>query len=337
MVPTVNQKENLMNDTANGALYALLRCPECVVPLERLNEREDLLCRSCGRTFPLVLGIPRFVHDQQYSSTFGYQWKRFHKLQLDSYNGTTFSRDRFFSVTGWKPEELKGKLVLDAGCGAGRFTEIAVQCGASVLSIDLSEAVEACKENLDGKSFLVCQASLYALPFSRGVFDYVFCIGVIQHTPDPLGVIKKLSALVKPGGQIALWIYERDWKTFVGTTGFKYFLRPVVKRLPLAAQLRFCKALVYVFFPFAQWFKTKGLFGRIVMRLLPISSAHLQDVPLTEQDFRSWVFLDTFDMYTPRYDQPQRFSEIESLLRDLGFTNITRNSHGGISISAVKG
>lgn len=112
--------------------------------------------------YPIRNGIPRFVAPDNYASSFGYQWKKYARLQLDSCNGTQFSRERFYSITDWNPSELRGKRILDVGCGAGRFAEIALAAGAEVVAMDLSEAVDACKENLRNSPNLeVVQASIY--------------------------------------------------------------------------------------------------------------------------------------------------------------------------------
>ena len=72
------------------------------------------------------------------------------------------------------------------------------------------------------------------------------------------------------------------------------------------------------------------------MRMLPTSSAHIQNVPLSDADFRDWVRLDTFDMYSPAHDHPQKFQTVAGWLREAGFENIRRQPHGGISITAVR-
>jgi hypothetical protein len=142
--------------------------------------------------------------------------------------------------------------------------------------------------------------------------------------------------MVKPGGQLGLWIYELNWKIFVGTAGFKYALRPITRRLPRAAQLRFCRTLVDVCHPIIGAARRFGWPGRMVMRLLPVASAHLQSVRLRPADFKTWLFLDTFDMYSPAYDSPQRFESVASLLRAEGFGDIRRNPHGALSITAQR-
>jgi 2-polyprenyl-3-methyl-5-hydroxy-6-metoxy-1,4-benzoquinol methylase len=316
--------------------WALLRCPLCKGALRCPKEDRGLSCEQCGKRYRILDGIPRFVADESYAGSFGYQWKRFRRVQLDSYNGTEFSHERFFSITGWSPEELRGKLVLDAGCGSGRFVEVSLECGANLVAVDLSEAIEACSENVESHSAFLCQASLYELPFEKETFDYVYCIGVIQHTPDPPAAVKALGEMVKPGGQLGLWMYELDWKSYLGTTGFKYLLRPLVKRWKRDTQMEFSEKLTRTFWPLVRWAKARGLLGKLVMRLLPVASAHLHAVGLKVEDFRTWVLLDTFDMYSPMFDYPQRFGKIAELLQGLGFEDIRRHPHGGISITGTK-
>ena len=139
---------------------------------------------KCVRQYPITNGIPRFVEAENYGLSFGYQWNLFRKEQIDSYNGTTLSADRFWSETGWTREELKDKWVLDAGCGAGRFLDVLTGSGANVVGIDISSAIDAAKENVTGRGGVhFVQASIYDLPFRDGTFDFVYSIGVIEHTP----------------------------------------------------------------------------------------------------------------------------------------------------------
>src|SRR5882672_720376 len=92
-------------------LVQWLACPQChgrldlAVRLEREGEIEEgsLSCAKCQKVFPILRGIPRFVSSENYAASFGRQWNKFARLQMDSQNGTTFSRDRFYSITEWDP------------------------------------------------------------------------------------------------------------------------------------------------------------------------------------------------------------------------------------------
>src|SRR4029453_7798451 len=104
---------------------------------------------------------------------FGYQWNRYARVQLDSANGTSISEDRFIAVTGWSPNDLAGKMVLDAGAGAGRFTEVAIRWGAEVCAVDLSSAIFAARANVrDADRATFVQADCFNLPFPSKSFDF---------------------------------------------------------------------------------------------------------------------------------------------------------------------
>ena len=326
-------------------LLLWLVCPKCHGPLdltvqtEKAGEIEDgsLRCTKCQTAHPILRGIPRFVPSENYAASFGRQWNKFARLQLDSVNGTTFSHDRFYSITEWDPCALKGKVVLDAGCGAGRFAEVVLQAGAEVVAVDLSSAVDACRQNLSRHPQIHCvQASLYELPFRDGTFDFVYCIGVIQHTPDPRGSVLSILAKTAFGGQAGLWIYELNWKSFVGTAGFKYLLRPWTKRMPLHRLEKLCERLERICWPLTRRARQAGKLGKVVMRLLPVACAHLYGIPLSDEDFREWVVLDTFDMYSPAHDHPQRFATVRRWMEGAGFTPEPRHPHGAISITGTR-
>jgi len=108
-----------------------------------LNLNQDSLqCSACGTVFNIVREIPRFVRNDDYAESFGFQWNVHARTQLDSFTKKSISRDRLFKATGW-PSDLSGQTVLEAGSGAGRFTEVLVTTGASIISFDLSSAVDA--------------------------------------------------------------------------------------------------------------------------------------------------------------------------------------------------
>src|SRR4051812_8157241 len=184
-----------------------------------------------GHTFPVRDGIPRFVGDTTYADAFGAQWLRYRLTQLDSHTGTSISYDRARRCLGdeaW--EALPGSLVLECGCGAGRFTEILLGRQARVVSVDLSEAVDANRLNFpQNDSHRIAQADILALPVRPQRFDVVFCLGVVQHTPVPEETIAALYEHVCPGGWLVFDHYLLTWTWFVQTASL---LRLYYRRLP---------------------------------------------------------------------------------------------------------
>ena len=170
-----------------------------------LHAAGDALEDDEGNRFPVIGGIPRFCEVENYTSSFGLQWNKFQATQIDreGIDGEP-SRIRFFCETGWKAEDLEGVDVLEVGSGAGRFSRVVLESTlANLFSVDYSAAVEANWRNngaIAPGRFHLSQASIYELPFSDGRFDKVFCLGVLQHTPDFEASIRALVSKVRPGG-----------------------------------------------------------------------------------------------------------------------------------------
>ena len=133
-----------------------------------------------GCVFTINKGIPRFVSSENYSSSFGLQWQRYPKTQLDSYTGQPISRKRLEDILNMPLEALKGKVILEVGSGAGRFTELLIENCGFLVSIDFSNAVDANLKNCTGKNpYLLIQGDINNSPISRRIFDFVICLGVI--------------------------------------------------------------------------------------------------------------------------------------------------------------
>ena len=105
-----------------------------------------------------------------------------------------------FGVT---PEHYRGKLTLDAGAGAGDQSAYILKQGGSVVSVDLSSAIEVVASKLRmNPRWVGVQGDVTRLPLQPDQFDQVYCEGVIQHTRDSVQTVRELLRVVKPGGHV---------------------------------------------------------------------------------------------------------------------------------------
>src|SRR5262245_38879429 len=90
-----------------------------------LLQNGESLIDEDGNKFAIIRGVPRIVDEHNYTDNFGFQWNKFAKTQIDrETKNSSFSKERFFAATQWDKEDLTGKDVLEAGSGAGRFTQV---------------------------------------------------------------------------------------------------------------------------------------------------------------------------------------------------------------------
>jgi SAM-dependent methyltransferase len=280
-------------------------------------------------------GVWDFIGEKRfdYCQNFGDQWNRFRSLQVDSVSGKNESRKRFFAETGWKPEDIKGKLLLDAGCGAGRFADVAMEYGAKVVAVDMSESVWACRKTLERfpqEDYLVVRANLFDLPFKQRIFDGIYSLGVLQHTPDPLLAIRCLTPFLTPGARLATWIYERRALS-IHALQPRTWIRRAVARWSTESKLRLSRWLTVMGFPVGWTLSWFGRSGSRVSQFLPYAARH----HLGRGDLRrQWNYsvMDTFDWYGPVYDQPQAEAAVIRVMKETGLIKVERLPARGMAI-----
>jgi uncharacterized protein YbaR (Trm112 family) len=332
-------------------LIKILACPHCQVELQlasHTRDREEILsgtlsCRQCGTDFPIREGIPRFVPDDSYVSSFSFEWKRWRRTQFDTVTRTK-SQSTFLVSTGRRPQELAGKLVLDAGCGAGRYMDLLSSTSAEVVGIDLSLAVEVAQQNLQHQpNFHFVQGDVMRPPFLPGTFDFIFSIGVLNFTPDTRAAFSQLVSRLRPDGEIAIWVYPIHRFCDI----FEHFPGRVneVLRQDVSYQIPTCwQPVVRPFAGVLDWIiETSSDFERLLTTRLPtrllywlchaaIPLYYLYRIPLfyplrlvtriaMDPDPESRV-LQTFDWYSPRYQWKHRFAELRAWCEETGLDDI---------------
>jgi SAM-dependent methyltransferase len=260
-------------------------------------------CDHCGRPYGLVRGIPRFVDSETYAGNFGFEWQRHRRTQLDVDRDGESERT-FREKTGFTPEAIRNRLILDVGCGMGRFAEVTSRWGGSVVAVDLSLAVESAQANLaDRPNAVAVQADCFALPFPVETFDVIYSIGVLHHTPDCAAAFRSLVPLLKPGGTIAIWVY--------GYMGYWSVVASIYRRVTTRIPHPVLHALCQVAVPLYHLHRVP-LLGAVTRTVLP-TSMHPR---------AAWRVLDTFDWYSPRYQSMHTREEVCGWFAGVGLTDI---------------
>ena len=130
---------------------------------------------------------------------------------------------------------IKGKAVLDVGCGGGILSDAMARAGATVTGIDLAtkslkvaqlHALETQTPNVNYR-----EVSAEALAAEAPAqFDVVTCMEMLEHVPDPASIVKACAALVKPGGWVFFSTLNRNPKSFLfAIVGAEYVLNLLPK------------------------------------------------------------------------------------------------------------
>ena len=287
---------------------------------EPLRMVEDAWVAASGERFPIVAGVPRFCEPDNYTSSFGRQWNLFERTQIDGEGiASNPSAARLFAETGWSPQALDGADILEVGSGAGRFSRVILEhTRANLYSVDYSTAVEANWRNnaaLGAGRFVLAQASIYDMPFPDDRFDKVLCLGVLQHTPDFEASVRALVRKARKGGEIVVDFYPiRGWWTKVHA---KYLLRPITRRMSHDTLLRLIDRHADRLIAASGFLNRAGLGA--LRRFLPVVDiTHTLPAGLSRAQLREWVVLDTFDMFSPEHDHPQRIPAVARMFERAG-------------------
>ncbi len=319
-----------------------------------------LHCGSCGRAYPVSGGIPRFLPDRwevhgpelqpflrgrrpaldhtgestasisafraahlATRESFGFEWLRY-QVTGPAENAAFFAR-----ATGFGAGDLAGRLTLDAGCGMGRFTEVAAGLGAEVVGIDLSRSVErAFREDRRRHPSLrrnvhFVQGDLMNPPFPPAAFERIFSLGVLHHTPDTRRAFLSLCPLLAPGGRIAVWVYRTFQPEAPAGPHKRAFerlaewvsdgVRAVTTRLPHPWLHRLCRAAVPL-----GWVKRQA--GR--SRALKLALWPLLLPPVSDHPDPRVRLCDTFDWLAPRYQWKHTTEEVRGWFAEAGLTDV---------------
>ncbi|MGE0105261.1 MAG: methyltransferase domain-containing protein [Blastocatellales bacterium] len=277
-------------------LCQYLACPECAGELNLVAERREgteiitgrLDCSGCGEGYPITDGVPRFARiDEEQLETaenFGAQWLEFDHL------GEHHEKQFLDWIAPVTPEFIRGKVVLEGGCGKGRHTRLIAGWGAeAVIGVDLSRAVEAAYRNTrDLPNAHIIQADIFRLPL-KPRFDYAFSVGVLHHLPRPAEGFASLVGRLGRGGAVSAWIYGLENNGWIVN-----FVNPIRERLTSRIPPRLLYYLSYL--------PTALLY--VALKLVY--------APLTGTRFAKYLFYGEYLGYISRFP----FREVHNIVHD---------------------
>lgn len=259
--------------------------------------------------------------------SFGFEWNAFDRIQPEDLE---FWRKYFADVS---VTELEGKVGLDAGCGKGRFARFTAPYLKALVALDGSDAVQAAVRNLDDlPNVLVVKGDLRSAPFGEEAFDFIYCLGVLHHLPDPQAGFEDLVQLLAPGGLMLIYLYSRPESVGLRSVALQgaTLFRNVVSRIPLPA-------LKWVSMPVAVLlYLTFVLAGRLGDRL---NLGFLSRLPLKSyrgKPLRS-LWLDTFDRTSAPIENRYLWDDLEVWFRKASTKVIAAREDAGWYVLVRKG
>jgi len=148
----------------------------------------------------------------------------------------------------------------------------------------------------------IIQADIFNLPFKNEVFDHMYSIGVLHHTPDTKKAFNSVFPFLKKGGEFAVFIYEK---------GFYHRYSDLWRKITVKLPLRVMYILSSIAIPLYYIHK------------IPFLGPALQFAfPTANWPKWKWRWLDTFDWYTPKYQWKHTYPEVYRWFKENGFSDM---------------
>jgi SAM-dependent methyltransferase/uncharacterized protein YbaR (Trm112 family) len=294
-------------------------------PSERDREiiSGSLIADQSGYRYPIIAGVPRMIVDptlpdpisvnrqlrqpdaslsDEYQQTvrhFRTQWEAFGEEEKSfgmSVQETWKYLRETLSPPGLPDDWISGKVVVDAGCGHGKYVDALSHRGAEVIGMDITPEIERVYKRIGARPNVhLVQANILYPPLERARVDFVVSSGVIHHTPDTRAAFRAISKLVRSGGYLSIWVYPYRSAAFETVS---QSIRIVTTRLPRPL----LRALCYLPVP---------------LLALPRWGAY-SGTSLKSASWRQCAQV-IYDFFGPKYQTHHRPDEIAAWYREEGF------------------
>ncbi len=278
----------------------------------------DIVC-ACGLRYSIIKGIPRFLPEklannfEKVQKTFTYEWKMFRFGERNWGQDIAHRKGLFLKGMGINPQHLKGKLILDAGCGSGLLSiEMAKSFGLEVAALDLAFGVEKAYDRNDSPFVHFIQGSVLELPFRQQSFDYVYCAGVLVALPDTRSGFVSITKPLKKGGRCFIWVYHpidriHYPKERVKLLVYDRIRKYLTSRLPIRFQYYLYLSLMPIF---------------LIKREMEVLTGRTEDRRTYREKMQNM-----FDMFSPIYFNRHRAEECMEWCKAEGFSDVCEAYH----------
>lgn len=325
-------------------LLDIVVCPHCSGDLklhvydgtEECIREGSFVCSQCDEKYSIQNDIPFFAPDIQHGgvdnqrSTYSTWWDEYHDETtiIDEVH-----RPFFHESLNVMPDDVAGRLVLDAGCGNGRFSYVVSRYSPGLLvSFDISSGVaharNAISKHNPTANVAYVQGDITRPPFKKGVFDTAFSWGVMHHTPDTKKTFCTVSSLVKPGGKFGAYVYEfhpvyrydKQHVSFVAYIRSLFLIRPlraICSRLPARVVSMIFRPVYYI---------ERAL-------NLGVMGCHGYGDKKWDKDYYFRVVIDRFKT---RYASEHQVEEVMGWFKENGYSKLVMGKRPKISMTGVK-
>lgn len=216
-------------------------------------------------------------------------------------------------------ESMRGKDVLDCGCGGGQHVLFTSPFAHSVTGVDFNALSAAAPRTAHLPNVTLIEADLAEMNLGKQ-FDVVYSIGVLHHTDDPKRTFTNIARHAKPGGRVIVWVYSYEGN-FWNRTLLEWVKRVVLLRLPRAVNVVVAHILTALLY-------------------LPIYTVYLLPLPFLPffEYFRNWRrlsyqrnLLNVFDKLNAPQTHFLRESDVREWFNDQAFTDVHVSPYKGVS------